>query len=255
MPTDPATVADAAPLPGPFLTAEWRWLAMLNWEVDPALLRPLVPRGTELDEWSGMTVASLVGFRFLRTRVLGIPIPFHRDFEELNLRFYVRRRGPEGWRRGVVFVKEVVPRRAIAMVARVVYNENYVALSMRHHIDMEGDSLRAGGAVEYDWRHRGRWNTLRAVTAGPPRALADGSEAEFITEHYWGYAAQRDGGCVEYRVEHPRWRVWDASTPALEADVDALYGADFGSVLANPPRSAFVAEGSPVVVRRGTRIS
>lgn len=226
---------------------------MLSWEVDPALLRPLVPRGTELDEWNGMTMVSVVGFLFLRTRVLGVPIPFHRDFEELNLRFYVRRRGPEGWRRGVVFVKELVPRWAIATVARVVYNENYVALPMRHRIDTEGDSLRPGGAVEYGWRHRGRWDTLRAVTAGSPRPLADGSEAEFITEHYWGYAAQRDGGCVEYRVEHPRWRVWDAPETVLDADVDALYGTGFGSVLATPPRSAFVAEGSPVVVRRGTR--
>lgn len=243
------------PLPGAFLRAEWRWLAMLNWEVDPALLRPLVPRGTKLDEWQGMTMASVVGFLFLRTRVLGVPIPFHRDFEELNLRFYVRRKGPEGWRRGVVFVKELVPRWAIATVARVVYNENYVALPMRHRIDLGGDTLRPGGAVEYGWRQDGRWSTLRAVTAGPPRPLEDGSEAEFITEHYWGYAAQRDGGCVEYRVEHPRWRVWSAPSTALDANLSALYGAALGPALAGPPRSAFVAEGSPVVVRRGVRIA
>ena len=233
-------------LPGRFLTAEWRHLVMLNYEVDAALLAPLVPAGTELDTWDGVTYASMVGFHFLDTRVLGIPIPFHRDFEEVNLRFYVRRRGPEGWRRGVVFVKEIVPRWAIATVARVLYNEKYDALPMRHRF--------AGNTVEFGWKHRGRWSSLRATKEGAPEPLAPGSEAEFITEHYWGYAAQRGGGTVEYRVEHPAWRVWRASDAALEMDADALYGAGFVRALAGPPRSAFVAEGSPVVLRHGVRI-
>ncbi len=235
----------------PFLTAEWRWLAMLNYAVDPALLRPLVPAGTELDEWEGTTYASIVGFLFLRTRVLGIPVPFHRDFEELNLRFYVRRRGPEGWRRGVVFVKEVVPRRAIAAVARLAYNENYVAHPMRHRIAVVPG---ATGRVEYGWRHAGRWSSLSATFEGDAVPLADGSEAEFIAEHYWGYARQRDGGTVEYAVEHPRWSAWTA-TAALDCDLPALYGPAFAEALGGAPRSVFVADGSPVVVRRGVRIA
>jgi uncharacterized protein YqjF (DUF2071 family) len=241
----------ATPPAPPFLTAEWRWLVMLNYEVDPALLRPLVPPGTELDAWGGVTYASVVGFLFLRTKVLGIPIPFHRDFEELNLRFYVRRRGPEGWRRGVVFVKEIVPRLAIAAVARLVYNENYVALPMRHRTEL---SVETGGSVEYGWRSGGRWSSVRAEVRGPARPLVEGSEEEFITEHYWGYAAQRDGGCVEYRVEHPRWSVWRAESAALDCDVAALYGRRFAETLSAAPRSALVADGSPVVVRRGRRL-
>ncbi|HEU0299828.1 MAG TPA: DUF2071 domain-containing protein [Longimicrobium sp.] len=235
----------------PFLTAEWRWLAMLNYEVDAALLRPLVPAGTELDAWGGVTYASVVGFLFLDTRVLGVPIPFHRDFEELNLRFYVRRRGPEGWRRGVVFVKEIVPRLAIAAVARTVYNENYVAMPMRHRVDV---SVDAGGTVEYGWRFRGRWCGLRAAVRGPAGPLRAGSEEEFITEHYWGYARQRDGGTVEYQVEHPRWNVWRAESAALECDLARLYGPGFAECLSAPPRSALVADGSPIVVRAGRRL-
>ena len=242
-------MTDARPA-APFLTAQWRWLVMLNYEVDPALLRPLVPAGTELDAWGGVTYASVVGFLFLDTRVLGIPIPFHRDFEELNLRFYVRRRGPEGWRRGVVFVKEIVPRFAIAAVARVVYNENYVALPMRHRVDL---SVETGGTVEYGCRHGGRWSTVRAEVRGPARSLAEGSEEEFITEHYWGYARQRDGGTVEYQVEHPRWNVWRAESAALDCDVAALYGPGFVDALSAPPRSALVADGSQIIVRRGRR--
>lgn len=231
---------------GAFLTAEWRHLAMLNYVVDANLLERRVPRGTELDLWEGRAYVSVVGFLFLRTRVLGIAVPFHRDFEEINLRFYVRRRGPEGWRRGVVFVKEIVPRRAIAGVARWVYNENYVARAMRHRVDRDG--------VEYEWREGAQWNRIRAATPGEAVALRAGSEEEFITEHYWGYARQRDGGCVEYRVEHPPWRVWQARDVEFSCDVERVYGREFAQHLRAKPASAFVADGSDVVVRRGVRI-
>ena len=145
------------PMPDrPFLTAEWRFLAMLQWEVEPDVLRPFVPRGTELDDWRGRTLVSLVGFRFLQTRVMGASIPFHRSFDEVNLRLYVRRRSPEGWRRAVVFIREIVPRPAIAAVARLWYNEPYIALPMRHVIDMNGAAEGGTGRVRYEWRHRGR---------------------------------------------------------------------------------------------------
>ena len=233
-------------VPGVFLRAEWRHLLMLNYEVQPEILRALVPAGTELDLLDGRCYASVVGFMFLRTRVLGVPIPFHRDFEEVNLRFYVRRRGPEGWRRGVVFIREMVPRWAIAAVARVLYGENYVALPMRHVIAEE--------RVEYGWRSSGEWACLRGQPTGPLRELEPGSEAEFIAEHYWGYARTRSGGTVEYRVEHPRWLVRDAVDPQLNADVAALYGQAFAEPLGRTPRSAFIAEGSPIVVRHGERV-
>jgi uncharacterized protein YqjF (DUF2071 family) len=121
-----------------FLTAEWRYLAMLNYEVDPAVLARRVPFGTELDTLNGKTFVSIIGFLFLKTRFLEIPVPLHQVFEEVNLRFYVRRRAEEGWRRGVVFVKEIVPRWAIAAVARRCYEENYVAMPMRHQIELDG---------------------------------------------------------------------------------------------------------------------
>ena len=239
-----------------FLTADWRFLVMLNYEVAPHLLSPFVPRDTELDFWQGCCYASIVGFLFLETRVLGVPIPFHQNFEEVNLRFYVRRKVADGWRRGVVFIKEIVPRHAIAAVARVIYNENYVARPMRHSLQRSAenpDLLAPGSTVEYAWRETGVWQRLRATLTGTPQPLAPGSEAEFITEHYWGYAAQRDGGCVEYQVEHPPWLVWQAQTAQFECDVARVYGAQFVRPLSAKPLSAFVAAGSPIVVRRGVR--
>ncbi len=236
----------------PFLTARWQHLAMLNYEVPPEILQPFVPRGTELDAWNGKTFASVVGFLFLDTRVRGIGVPFHRDFEEVNLRFYVRRQAADGWRRGVVFVKEIVPRLAVAGLARLLYGERYVALPMRHTI--AGDPARGEMSVAYGWRWKGRWNGIGATVSGRPREAASGSEEEFITEHYWGYSAQRNGGCVEYRVEHPRWRVWSMERPELDCDVAGLYGEPFAGPLAAAPSSAFLADGSQVAVYPGRRL-
>jgi uncharacterized protein len=239
----------------PFLTAAWRYLVMLNYEVPPALLEPLVPAGTELDTWNGATLASVVGFRFLDTRVIGIPIPGHRDFDEVNLRFYVRRRGEDNqWRRAVVFVRELVPRRAIALVARRCYNEPYTAVPMRHDLQMTGAEDGQPGRAAYAWRVAGRWHGLEARTRGRPALPDPASEAAFTAEHYWGYTRQRDGGSMEYRVEHPPWRVWDAEAAGLDCDVGAVYGAGFAECLRPKPRSAFLAEGSAVTVSRGRRL-
>jgi uncharacterized protein len=237
-----------------FLTAEWQHLAMLNYEIEPSVLRSLVPSHTELDTWNGKTFVSLVGFRFLKTRVLGLPIPFHQNFEEVNLRFYVRHKSGAEWRRGVVFIKEIVPRWAIATVARVVYNENYASMPMRHRLDLEAGTIQPDGLVEYGWRYQGEWNHLRAKTQGASQLLIAGSEEEFITEHYWGYAAQKDGGCMEYQVEHPSWRVWQVSESSLHCKVAALYGEKYVDALSATASSAFVAEGSPIIVRKGVRL-
>jgi hypothetical protein len=237
-----------------FLSAEWRYLAMLNYPIEPARLQPYVPTGTELDAWNGQTFISVVGFMFLHTHVLGLPIPLHTDFEEVNLRFYVRRRGPEGWRRGVVFIKEIVPKPAIATVARMVYNENYIALPMRHTLEQDLTAPPLRLLVEYAWRFNGRWHNLQVQTQGEPQPMAAGSEEEFIAEHYWGYAAQKDGGCVEYQVEHPRWNIWSVSQCALDCDAAALYGPEFADSLQAAPSSALLADGSVVGVRRGVRI-
>ncbi len=216
---------------------------MLNFVVDPAILAPLVPPGTEIDFENDETFVSVVGFLFLDTHLLGLPIPLHRDFEEVNLRFYVRKRSADTWRRGVVFIRELVPKRAIAVIARTFYGEPYLALPMKH--DIEHVDLRV--KVEYWWRRGSKWEFLKMSATGEPQKIPAGSHAEFITEHYWGYTAVR-AGCNEYRVEHPRWTVWNAETFELRADIAGLYGKQFVETLGATPRSAFIAEGSPIQV-------
>ncbi len=232
---------------GIFLTAKWRALAMLNYELDPSLLLPYVPAGTEVDSWGGKAFISLVGFRFLNTRVFGIRFPFHCNFTEVNLRFYVRRRDASEIKRGVVFIREIVPRWAIAAVARGFYGERYLALPMSHRTDLSPSNIVA----QYGWKAGGDWNRINVTANGTPALPENNSLEQFITEHYWGYARGKNDTCIEYRVEHPQWQVWQAATAIFEGYTEELYGKDFAAILRQQPSSAFLAKGSEVTVYRG----
>lgn len=235
-----------------FLKAQWRHLAMLNYEVPAGSLDDLAPRGTEIDVFEGRTFVSMVGFEFADTRLLGVPIPFHRTFPEVNLRFYVRRRTADGWRRGVVFVKELVPKWAVAAVARWVYNENYQAVPMSCAIERASNGVVS--AARYEWRFGGRKQCIDLVSTCDYRPLAEDSIEQFIAEHYWGYSRTRAGGTIEYEVRHPSWRIAQAAQTTFDCDVAALYGERFVDALAAQPSSAFLADGSAISVHRGIRM-
>lgn len=239
------------PRAGQFLNAQWLRLVFLNYEVDPKLLLPLVPRGTELDFYEGRCYCSVVGFLFANTRLGSIRIPGHAAFEEVNLRFYVKRKefvdGKTKVKRGVVFVKELVPRVAIAGLARLLFNENYVSTPMSHEI--------SPGRIRYSWTNKRGPCSLVAEIEGNAKEIKDGSFDEFITEHYFGYVAQRGGRSLEYEVEHPRWRVWNTSQVRLEGPVEATYGDDLGLALKGKFHSACVADGSEVRVFHGQKIT
>ena len=224
---------------------------MLNYEVDPACLQKYVPAGTQIDSFHGKTYVSLVGFQFCRTKLLGtIPIPFHTDFEEINLRFYVRRSEDGEARRGVVFITEIVPKRAIAFAARLFYNENYVRRPMAHRIFSKDSKVE----VEYSWRTANQSCKLQAHASGTPSLPAEGSLEQFITEHYWGYSRQSDGGTVEYHVSHVPWRVWSANKAEFSGDTHDPYGKELSQLLKKNPTSAFIADGSPVKVFQGNKL-
>jgi uncharacterized protein len=237
---------NAAIQPRTFLTAEWKNLLMLNYVVDPAILRRFVPTGTELDQHEGQTYVSLIGFEFNKTRMLGRAIPFHQSFEEVNLRFYVRR----GTRRGVVFVRELVPKFAVTAVARFAYGENYSCVPMSHRIETGPHGIFA----EFAWGTRAARCAISAETDGESYLPDEGSLAQFITEHYWGYAV-RTGSTVEYQVDHPQWKVMEAVKPGFSGDAAKYYGPEFAEDLGKPPQSAFLAEGSEVTVFRGAPIT
>lgn len=228
---------------------------MLTWEVDEALLAPHVPPGTSLDAFRGRALLSVVAFRFLDTRVLGVPVPGHRDFPEVNLRFYVARDAPDGRRRGVVFVREVVPHHAVAWVARAVFSERYVAVPMEE--DVVVPDPPAPGRAAYSLEVGDHCVTVAADIVGPAVPPGAGTEEEFVAEHYWGYARGRRG-TLEYEVEHPPWQVRHVAAATLDAEPEALvslYGEGFARALAREPDSAFYAAGSEVVVHVAGRLA
>ena len=230
-----------------FLTARWQDLIMANYAVDPSLLQPRVPHGTSLDLQDGQCFVSLVGFMFLETRVLGLPIPFHVNFEEVNLRFYNQRVADGEVRRAVCFVKEIVPRFAIATVARVVYGEPYQCWSMGH--------TRTETNVSYSWERAGCKNHLEVEIGESLGIPAAGSHGEFIIEHYWGYTMRGGGRVDEYKVEHPKWELFSTKNEQIDVDFGATYGDEFAFLAEETPHSVLLAKGSEVAVHKGKRIS
>jgi len=236
----------------PFLTAQWRYLAMLNYEVDPAVLAPLVPKGTLLDDEAGRHYISLIGFLFLDTHLFGFPAIFHESFEEVNLRFYVRRELPQESRQGVVFIREIVSLPLVAETAKLTYNEPYTTAPTQHTLVHSGDRLQS---VEYLFGRSDRACRLTLHPGGLPIAITSGSHEEFISHRAWGFTRQRDGGTIEYAVDHPRWNVWRDARWELDGPLGDFYPAPFSSILSGAPVSAFIAEGSAVAVHLPQRIA
>jgi uncharacterized protein YqjF (DUF2071 family) len=238
-------------------------LVLLNFRVPAEVIAGLAPAGTEADLHEGEAYISIVGFRFQSVRILGVPVLGHTRFDEINLRYYVKRTVGDEVRRGVVFVREIVPRRAVAIVANRLYNENYVTRPMRSRLMMAGNELCVGDTVEYGWGSGGSrvigrsglvWNRVGARVATQPALPTAGSLEEFIVEHYWGYVHGRDGVTREYRVEHPTWRVAHADEVAWECDLAGTYDTPLAEFLKVAPASALVADGSAVRVYRGRRV-
>jgi uncharacterized protein YqjF (DUF2071 family) len=233
-----------------FLQAQWRNLILANYEFDPSDLKKYLPHKTELDFFNNRCLVSLVGFKFCDTKVMGFKIPFHTDFEEVNLRFYVRYKAPDlHWKRGVVFIKEIVPKPAITFVANTLYNENYATMPMRH-LWKNGKMLE----VAYAWKHQNFWNRLKVTAAPDPVSFAPDSEEEFITEHYWGYTQVKATTTAEYGVEHPQWRIHPVEKYDISVDCKAVYGEAFACLQNQVPNSVFLAEGSEIKVLKGNLI-
>ena len=235
-----------------FLTAEWRYLAMLNFVVDPGVLGPHLPKGVELDTHRGRHLLSLVAFLFLDTEVLGLPAFLHRNFEEVNLRFYVRRPVGKESRAGVVFIREMVPLPLVAELARLTYNEPYRTVPIEHTVVETDGELQS---VEY--RFGGLRDRCRVAlhVNGPPREMELGSEEEFLSDRGWGYTRQRSGATIEYRVQHARWHVWTNALSELDGPLGEFYEEPFASILREAPASAFISDGSPVAVHMPERIA
>jgi uncharacterized protein YqjF (DUF2071 family) len=233
-----------------FLKAEWRKLALANYIIEPEVLQEFVPSGTALDLWEGKCYVSLVGFMFVNTKVLGLKIPWHVNFEEVNLRFYVKYEEEGTVKRGVVFIKEIVPRSAITFVANTLYREHYQTLKMRHEWRQEESSRLFG----YSWKTGKKWNRFEVTTELNSIEMEEDSETEFITEHYWGYSRQGANKTFEYEVTHPKWNHYPVTEHKIDVDYAKTYGKQFGFLNDRTPDSVMLAEGSEITVEGKRRI-
>ncbi len=229
-----------------FLTAKWHDLVMANYEVEPEILKDFVPKGAALDFHEGKCFVSLVAFMFLDTRVLGVPVPFHINFEEVNLRFYVKRETENETRRGVVFVKEIVPRIAIATVARVFYGEPYEAWKMSHQ--------KTNDELIYVWWKRDDAHHIKIEIGENTGVPEENSHGEFIIEHYWGYTKRGANRTDEYKVEHPKWELYAVKNYEIKVDFGRLYGEKFSFLSNEKPYSILLANGSPIAVYKGAKL-
>lgn len=233
-----------------FLNAEWRKLSFANYEISPSFLSKHVPPGTELDLWEGKCFVSLIGFMFLNTKILGVKVPFHINFEEVNLRFYVKRFENNTWKRGAVFIKEIVSKPALTFVANTLYNEHYQTLPMRHH--WEENSINR--VVTYQWKKNKIWQSFKVCAALTAVEIEKNSETEFITEHYWGYAKVNNNVSNEYEVTHPRWKEYKVESSEIKVDFGMVYGPDFEFLNHLVPTSVMLAEGSEITVEGKKKI-
>ncbi|WP_031426093.1 YqjF family protein [Flavimarina sp. Hel_I_48] len=227
-----------------FLTAEWRKLCFANYQIDPEILKPYVPLGTELDFFEGKCYVSLVGFLFDKVKLKGISVPFHTRFEEINLRFYVTRMIDGKKRRGTVFISEIVAKPAIVLVANLLYNEKYSLKKMHynHHITTTENT------ISYALKNRGKWQQIALTTENISKPFESGSKTEFITEHYWGYSKKDENKTVEYEVRHPQWEAYEVINHSIEIDFGQLYGKAFSSLSKQIPDSLQCMEGSPISI-------
>ena len=219
---------------------------MANYVVPPELLLPFIPDKTEPDVFQGKTFVSLVGFMFLNTRIVGLSVPYHINFEEVNLRFYVKYNDNGKWKRGTVFIKEIVPRPAISFIANTIYGEKYATMKMKHYHIEKPDIIETC----YEWKYKNKWNKLEAECHKKSQPMRINSEEEFIAEHYWGYTQNAKGKTYEYEVNHPRWEIFKVVNYTIHCDFKGIYGSEFSLLNNMEPSSVFMAKGSEVRIHR-----
>jgi len=232
-----------------FLTAQWRKLIMANYKVEAKILEKYVPPNTQLDSYNGNYYVSVIGFMFLDTRIKGIKIPFHINFEEVNLRFYVKYKDGEILKRGAVFISEIVSKPMIALIANTLFHEHYEILKTKHSWEMYNDHQK----ISYHWKKK-NWYELSVLADLDAKKLISGSEEEFITEHYYGYTKAGKDKSLEYDVEHKQWEIYKVNEFTINADFEDLYGKDFAFLNDAKPNSVFLVEGSEVLIRDGKKI-
>lgn len=228
-----------------FLKANWENIIMANYEIDPEILLPYLPKGVELDLYDGKAYVSLVGFMFKKTKLFNVAIPWFGTFEEINLRFYVIRKEGDKWKRGVVFINETIPYPIVAWMANKLYKEHYTVVPTRHEINNEKNKQK----VNFEWLLNKKWNSIYVEATTESKAMKSQSLEKFIYEHYYGYTKIDEHNTEEYKLQHPSWMVNEVLDYKIDCDFTAMYGESFSVLNTTKPEAVFIAEGSSVAIQ------
>ena len=225
-----------------FLKANWENIIMINYEIDPKILTQFLPKGVELDLFNEKCYISLVGFMFKNTKLFNVPIPFFGNFEEINLRFYVKRKEGTVLKRGVVFINETIPYPIVAWIANKLYNEHYTVVPTKHEIIYEKSSKK----VKFEWLLNQKWNSIAVTTSTTSEKMEQNSLERFIYEHYYGYTKIDENKTEEYKLQHPSWKISEVLDYKIECDFESMYGKSFSVLNQTEPETVFIADGSAV---------
>jgi uncharacterized protein len=228
-----------------FLKANWENIIMANYVINPKILVPFLPKGVELDFFNDKCYISLVGFMFKNIKLFNIPIPFFGSFEEINLRFYVKRIDENGLtRRGVVFINETIPYPIVAWMANKLYNEQYTVVPTKHNI-VEDKFFKI---VEFEWLLNQKWNSIKVQATVASKEMEKNSLERFIYEHYFGYTKISESETEEYKLQHPSWKVSQVTDYAIDCNFEAMYSKSFSVLNEIKPEAVFIADGSAVAI-------
>lgn len=226
-----------------FLKANWENLIMANYEVEPSILKSYLPKGVELDFYKYKTYVSLVGFMFKKTSLFGVPIPFFGSFEEINLRFYVRKVEGKKIKKGVVFINETVPFKIVALLANKIYKEHYISIPTKNAIEIAENKH-----INYEWKMKDKWNSITVQSDTKKYKIEPSSMEEFIFERYFGFTKLSPLNTQEYRIQHPKWNTNKILNYTIDCDFGTMYGDAFSNLNIQVPNSIIMAEGSEVRV-------
>ena len=227
-----------------FLKANWENIIMANYEIEPSILIPFLPKGVEIDFFNEKAYISLVGFMFKKTKLFNIPIPWFGDFEEINLRFYVVRKENDEIKRGVVFINETIPYRIVAWIANKLYKEHYTVVPTKHEIITENSIQK----IKFEWLLNKNWQSIYVESSTKSNFMKKGSLENFIYEHYYGYTKVDENKTEEYKLQHPSWETSEVINYEIDCDFKAMYGNSFSVLNQTKPTAVFIAKGSSVGV-------
>ena len=225
-----------------FLKANWEDIIMANYEINPDILLPFLPKGVEIDLPHNKCYVSLVGFMFKNTKIFNIPIPKFGTFEEINLRFYVFKKENNKIKRGVVFINETIPYPVVAWVANKLYKEHYSVVPTKHTKEIFEDTQ----SIKFEWEKEKKWHSIAVTSSNHPESMKKDSLEQFIFEHYFGYTKVNDHKTEEYKLQHPSWKTRKVIDHKIACDFEVMYGKTFAVLNKTEPEGVFIADGSSV---------